>query len=349
MRGYMGDKEGKVGKYCKDGDGVWVDEFGQEPVLAQDEDIDADGNIIKISPVVLNALQNIEGPPSVPRKLDDYFYLEKHDPRHRMGNFLLILYGYYKDAGLGGSRQVVPDKPTLLANSNLVKPKAPKRERPSFEFYRWCDHLDAKTFMAAITGGGLYADKDDWSKHSFFWNKELHKFQQSLDYLGSSGRRRYYVYIDGGRLKREDEKGVKGFLSTTGQISKWSGTDMGIWVMGSDHDKEAGYPLYAGFMKIGKFQHSSFLEGKKVLAAGEWKVSESGQLLLITGRSGHYKPDMGNLVAALKDLKFKKVDLSCAKVEVFGQGESKPEHFAAESFIGDVKSHYLFRAAPNLA
>ncbi|NJD07662.1 MAG: hypothetical protein FIA97_14365 [Methylococcaceae bacterium] len=336
-------------QFHKDDDGVWVDEFGNEPVLAKDEDIDADGNIIKVSSGVLVALQTIEGPASVPKKLDDVFYLEKHDPRHRMGNFLQILYEYYKGNKLGGARQVIPDKPTLLASSKLGQPKLSHRERPSFEFYQWCDHLDAETFAKAIKEGGLFGSKGAWPNDSVFWSRELHKFQQPLDYLNSSQRRRYYVYVEGGLLKRESEKGGKEFLSTTGHISKWTGSDTGIWVMGNEHSKETGYPLYAGIMKIGRFQHSSFLEGKKVLAAGEWKVGKNGQLLLVTGRSGHYKPDMGNLVAALKDLKFKKVDLSSAYVEVFAQGAEKPERFAAEEFIGNVKLHYLYRAAPNLA
>ncbi len=56
--------------------------------------------------------------------------------------------------------------------------------------------------------------------------------------------------------------------------------------------------LYAGSHTVNEFHHSSFLGGRPVMAAGELVVC-FGEVVVITAKSGHYKPsasDMFNLV-----------------------------------------------------
>lgn len=54
--------------------------------------------------------------------------------------------------------------------------------------------------------------------------------------------------------------------------------------------------------KVGKFHHSTFLAGRNVKAAGDWRV-EHGVLKTISAMSGHYKPPVQALYEALKDIK----------------------------------------------
>lgn len=67
-------------------------------------------------------------------------------------------------------------------------------------------------------------------------------------------------------------------------------------------------------MKVGKFQHSSFLSGDKVAGAGEWQVQD-GIIKKISGRSGHYKPGLEHLRSALRALQKEDV-LSFDQIQV---------------------------------
>lgn len=53
---------------------------------------------------------------------------------------------------------------------------------------------------------------------------------------------------------------------------------------------------------VGYFQHSSFLSGEPVAAAGEMKIDASGQLKLLSDRSNHYKPSIEFTKQAIAEL-----------------------------------------------
>jgi hypothetical protein len=63
-----------------------------------------------------------------------------------------------------------------------------------------------------------------------------------------------------------------------------SGDDIAIFVMGLDGK------IYIGSHELGIFHHSSFLAGGPVAAAGEIVIKD-GVILLITAKSGHYRPN----------------------------------------------------------
>ena len=77
------------------------------------------------------------------------------------------------------------------------------------------------------------------------------------------------------------------------------------WIFVAD----ASFRLYIGYKQAGAFQHSSFLHGSRILAAGQIKVKR-GQLRRISPLSGHYRPPVKNFRAFVENLKDAGVDMS---------------------------------------
>jgi len=96
-----------------------------------------------------------------------------------------------------------------------------------------------------------------------------------------------------------------------------------IWVQGP-----SGRFYSSNLSKAGKFHHSSFLGGGNVKAAGDWEV-QGGKLLTISAISGHYRPPVETLLAAIKDLKQTSASiLNGTKVEIFekSSGNATPKY-----------------------
>lgn len=71
--------------------------------------------------------------------------------------------------------------------------------------------------------------------------------------------------------------------------------------------------IYSGVYKKGTMNHSSFLSGAPVLAAGELYFKE-GKLQTITDKSGHYQPTKEMMAKGLKILQKRGIDLSEVKL-----------------------------------
>ena len=69
--------------------------------------------------------------------------------------------------------------------------------------------------------------------------------------------------------------------------------------------------LYIGIKETGTFQHTSFVRGSRVAAAGMIAVKE-GRLTGLSPLSGHYRPPTSNFRAFVKSLKGQGVDLEGA-------------------------------------
>jgi hypothetical protein len=67
--------------------------------------------------------------------------------------------------------------------------------------------------------------------------------------------------------------------------------------------------LYVGIKQSGSFQHSSFLHGSRISAAGLIKIKE-GQLRKLSPLSGHYRPPTKNFRFFVHSLKDAGVDMS---------------------------------------
>ncbi|KAL9042118.1 MAG: hypothetical protein Q9180_000823 [Flavoplaca navasiana] len=82
-----------------------------------------------------------------------------------------------------------------------------------------------------------------------------------------------------------------------------------MWIFVAD----TSYDLYIGIKQSGAFQHSSFLHGGRVSAAGLIKVKD-GKLKYIQPRSGHYKPPATSFQAFIHSLQKRGVDMSMMSV-----------------------------------
>jgi len=72
---------------------------------------------------------------------------------------------------------------------------------------------------------------------------------------------------------------------------------------------DTSFRLYIGIKQSGAFQHSSFLHGARISAAGLIKIQD-GQLRRLSPLSGHYRPPTKNFRAFVHSMKDNGVDMS---------------------------------------
>ncbi|KAF4538442.1 IQ motif EF-hand binding site [Lasiodiplodia theobromae] len=77
------------------------------------------------------------------------------------------------------------------------------------------------------------------------------------------------------------------------------------WIFVAD----TSFRLYVGIKQSGAFQHSSFLHGARISAAGLIKIKD-GQLRRLSPLSGHYRPPTSNFRAFVHSLRDAGVDMS---------------------------------------
>ncbi|KXT15666.1 hypothetical protein AC579_6137 [Pseudocercospora musae] len=82
-------------------------------------------------------------------------------------------------------------------------------------------------------------------------------------------------------------------------------TKKNTWIFVAD----TSFRLYMGIKQSGAFQHSSFLKGARVAAAGLIKIKR-GQIRKLSPLSGHYAPPVRNFREFVKNLKEHGADLS---------------------------------------
>ncbi|KAK8938571.1 hypothetical protein KSP39_PZI011131 [Platanthera zijinensis] len=158
--------------------------------------------------------------------------------------------------------------------------------------------------------------------------------QQCIKYLGPMEREAYEVIINDGKLIYKQAKSAV----HTADGAKW------IFVLSTSRT------LYVGQKKKGKFQHSSFLCGGAITAAGRLVVKH-GFLKAIWSYSGHYQPTEENFEEFIKFLKESNVDLtnvkkysvdndgdlSSSKVKLEENSEEKDQILAASQELSDTE------------
>lgn len=72
---------------------------------------------------------------------------------------------------------------------------------------------------------------------------------------------------------------------------------------------DTSFRLYIGIKQSGAFQHSSFLHGARISAAGLIRIKD-GQLRRLSPLSGHYRPPTKNFRAFVHNLQDNGVDMS---------------------------------------
>lgn len=127
-------------------------------------------------------------------------------------------------------------------------------------------------------------------------------------YLTDAGRDQFRLKIESGLLLRRGDA-----FTTKGMESHWASAEIKASTpLMTDWGPrfEAGSAmyvmdpqgvLYAGSSKNTRFHHSSLTSGGPVAGAGELSVA-GGKLTRITNSSGHYRPDLVNMVYVLSEL-----------------------------------------------
>ncbi|KAK7962697.1 IQ calmodulin-binding domain-containing protein [Apiospora aurea] len=107
----------------------------------------------------------------------------------------------------------------------------------------------------------------------------------------------------------DDAKGVKKIkhvsAATIFQRLLRKSVKKNTWIFVAD----TSFRLYVGIKSSGAFQHSSFLQGSRISAAGLIKI-KNGRLSSLSPLSGHYRPPAANFRAFVHSLRDEGVDMS---------------------------------------
>ncbi|HEY9040730.1 MAG TPA: hypothetical protein VIN66_00975 [Rheinheimera sp.] len=115
--------------------------------------------------------------------------------------------------------------------------------------------------------------------------------QEGVQYLDEQGRQAYKLHFAGGMARDSN-----GDLFHSGNlVSSSSGAGWGIYMV----DFYGNF--YVGSHRINRFHHSSFFSGAAVMAGGEIAIN-SGKVVGVTNKTGHYKARPEELNAALTRL-----------------------------------------------
>jgi hypothetical protein len=179
-----------------------------------------------------------------------------------------------------------------------AKIEASRRDVPGME--KW-------TKAQILLRGWGWSEADVW-KHIDKADENKWKTAPKVEYLNAEDREQYRV-TPGSPMKR----GAAPF-STKNMSSNGQGAGFGIFVMSPSGE------FFSNSHKVGLFHHTSFLEGMPTAGAGEWKVNDSGALVAINNKSGHYETGATQFAQVLKALERNKVNLSGVAIQMVGAG-----------------------------
>lgn len=200
-----------------------------------------------------------------------------------------------------------------------------KDEKTTESFLEWSQHPEnRKTASDGLIGYPEFAsDKTFVHPKSKKVLNEVDEGKLLVKYLSAEEREAYRISVKEGRLFLHDERPLN-----TAHFQSMKKSGRAIFVMApSGH-------LYAGSHVVNRFHHSSFLSGTAVLGAGELITDETGKLIGISNKSGHYKPSAENILNVLKKLDVASVDLNQVEVKILrGEGLASFVYPNAKEFI----------------
>lgn len=208
---------------------------------------------------------------------EDNYWLERVDPRHRPGYATSPYYlKYLEDASDETFWDYLDEKvPSLSA----------KAINAGWELYFDQDHPELKN--------SPQVDKDAIKKIGV----KLSGLAKNVQQLAANARAQFIVKPENGHLA--DANG-EAFCTKTHR-TVFSGPGWAIFVV------DAKNTMYAASHAKGEFHHSSFLGGAPVKTAGEVVADEAGKVVIITPKSGHYRPDLDSLQPFTKHLQLSQV------------------------------------------
>lgn len=148
-----------------------------------------------------------------------------------------------------------------------------------------------------------------YSFEDFMSLKPLHlRPKSSVQYLTEAEKKGMEIEFIDGKLY------LQGAPLDTSKIPTDKEEGFAIYVLSCD------FRMFVGPYLVGKFHHSSFTNGGPVLGAGEIQTAPDGTLILISSKSGHYKPTAMQFHNTLQFLESHGVELS--KVGLIENGSS---------------------------
>lgn len=234
------------------------------------------------------------------------YSLEKQDSQHRT---FWLLFG-----SLGVYRNVKPPQP----------------------FFEWLNSLGEFGVISMLRSSfsmekekNIFGHRADEHRHVL--PSQVKKLLQHVAYLDAQARVRYRVVMQNGLLQKDGKP-----LDTTNMKTHFTGPGWAIYVL-----SPSGV-FYTGSHVVGQFHHSSFLEGRPVKGAGEWKVN-NGKLIEITAKSGHYKPKKEHFINCLKSLRpFLAQHGTKAVVFPKRTGVKEPIRIDAEKFLSESDKYEVW-------
>src|SRR5262249_47051014 len=130
-------------------------------------------------------------------------------------------------------------------------------------------------------------------------------FLKGVAYLDDLTRKDYTVTFDGATAMWRGAP-----FDTSSMKTVFSSIGFAIWVISKEGE------MYAGNHVFGEFHHSSFLAGGDVRCGGEVKAS-NGTIEFLSAKSGHYRPELENLIWAVDALDCQGVDVEKMRVAVW--------------------------------
>ncbi|KAF9888566.1 hypothetical protein FE257_008498 [Aspergillus nanangensis] len=276
------------------------------------------------------------------KMMDLQYFLEMVDRKHRHGSNLRPYHNYWKNSSCGenffhwldygeGKAIDLPQCPREQLEREQVR-YLTRDERLNYLVtvdengrFRWAKNndlvsTDTTRFKDSVDGVVPIEDEvprfRGHSETGVPIARASSSSFSSLDWVSDSSVGGYSSAGDGDRYETEDYRIAKrvkkiAHASPTDLLRRLTGKskkkrhDMWIFV----RDGNTSFRVYIGIKDSGAFQHSSFLRGGRISAAGLIKIRD-GQLRSLAPLSGHYRPPAANFRVFFHALQDQGVDLS---------------------------------------
>jgi hypothetical protein len=250
------------------------------------------------------------------------YWLERIDPKHRPGYGTAPFYAKWKDHD---------EAITFWDYLDQQAPSLQGDVKFAYEMFK-----DSKEY-------GYYGA--DETKDLVMAIERLNGLTKNVKILEENARAEYLVKPGSGHLVEANGE----VYCTKTRSTFFSGKGWAIFVV------DAKNAMYSFSHSKGEFHHSSFLGGAPVKTAGELVVEDSGKVVAMTPKSGHYRPDLDSLKPFVKHLQLSQVLAPTAIVRTYWE-PGQPSLFApANDFItkGDaappLKSADVLKSLPKWA
>ncbi|KAJ5281731.1 hypothetical protein N7478_007103 [Penicillium angulare] len=277
-------------------------------------------------------------PGGTPNIMDLQYFLEMVDVKHRHGSNLRAYHNVWKNSpsnqnffywlDYGDGKEVdLPERPREKLEKEQVRYLSPA-ERLKYMvtiddegLFRWVKNnelveTDRNKFKDSIHGVVHMEDKAPKFEGNSTTGNSTPEFESNPS-SSSESTPKHTISTrssEEGQLFTEQDyelgKAVKKFSRIKPEaiydhFASTVSVKDGMWIFVAD----SSFRIYIGIKEPGAFQHSSFLRGGRIAAAGMLKIRH-GKLRSLAPLSGHYRPHLANFRAFHHSLQDRGVDLS---------------------------------------